>query len=527
LSVDYKQRFVMRNDVLINIGTFLARRWSGNPNTIVTLKDGAIPFVNIQNFTISLPSLNYYLGTEFQKYRQWRAALWYESMRIAYSTKVLSYDLAFGFILNTLESKRIEILGLGEWEGMENEVIFNEGISWLSRPLLNALYGKQKIIEAFSQYLLTGYIKGELFGGELERVNKAVDFANAVVKDALYNNRSTDWIEQQVPQIVKLLQINPLITIPLIAPRSRIGLSLSQSDLMKQVERIVKTKNKEKDGQIVKSIVDGAQLLKEFESLARESKRSESKGYASLEEFGLSAPDSLAVDERAIYDNDLITRLKAAVRYWKSGWIEMHDERGDDLDTDAVLESQPKPFFTDFKLSVKTKIALLLDHSSSIEDEEIEYKKATIALCESLKFLGVNFAVYAFSTKERKVKCWIIKRPEEKWSSINARNLAQIKASGGTPLAEIYNLLLPVMKMFRPDILITLTDGEPADYGAVRSAVTSYKMMGIRMVGIGLGKNVNSAVNIGQNLKGLEFEKTLAVSRLQDIPRKVLSLLQI
>ena len=241
----------------------------------------------------------------------------------------------------------------------------------------------------------------------------------------------------------------------------------------------------------------------------------------------MSAPDSLAVDERAIYDNDLITRLKAAVRYWKSGWIEMHDERGDDLDTDAVLESQPKPFFTDFKLSVKTKIALLLDHSSSIEDEEIEYKKATIALCESLKFLGVSFAVYAFSTKERKVKCWIIKRPEEKWSSINARNLAQIKASGGTPLAEIYNLLLPVMKMFRPDILITLTDGEPADYGAVRSAVTSYKMMGIRMVGIGLGKNVNSAVNIGQNLKGLEFEKTLAVSRLQDIPRKVLSLLQI
>jgi hypothetical protein len=52
-------------------------------------------------------------------------------------------------------------------------------------------------------------------------------------------------------------------------------------------------------------------------------------------------------------------------------------------------------------------------------------------------------------------------------------------------------------------------------------------MMGIRMVGIGLGKNINSAVNIGQNLKDLEFEKTLAVSRLQDIPRKVLSLLQI
>ena len=47
---------------------------------------------------------------------------------------------------------------------MENEVIFNEGISWLSRPLLNSLYGKHKVIEAFSQYLITGYVKGELFG---------------------------------------------------------------------------------------------------------------------------------------------------------------------------------------------------------------------------------------------------------------------------------------------------------------------------------------------------------------------------
>ena len=194
---------------------------------------------------------------------------------------------------------------------------------------------------------------------------------------------------------------------------------------------------------------------------------------------------------------------------------------------DAILESQAKPFLTDYKISVKTRIALLLDHSSSIEDEEIEYKKATIALCEALKFLGIKFAVYAFSTRDRKVKCWVIKRPDEKWSPMNARNLVQIRASGGTPLAEIYNLLLPVMRAFKPEIMITLTDGEPSDYEAVRSIIATYKTMGIHMLAVGMGKNISTAINIGQNLKGLEFERTLAISRLHDIPNRVLSLLKV
>jgi len=517
----------MRNDVLVNLGTFLARRWSRNSKTAVILVDGKVPFTNVEKSVISIPPLNYYLGDEFQRYRQWRMTLWYESMRMAYSARVLSYDHAFGHILNTLESKRIEHLGLEEWGGMEKEVIFNEGISWLSRPLLNSLYGKQKIIEAFSQYFLTGYIKGELFGGELERVSKAVKHGNEIVEEALKGNFGTDWIEQQIPQIIKLLQINPLITIPLLGPKSRIGLGVTQADLIKQIERLTRKRTTDISQDDVKTIVEGTQLRKEYESVVKESQRSEIKGYESLEELGLSVPENLGVDERSIYDFDLITKLKAVVRNWKIGWVEVHDHRGDEVDVDAILESHAKPFLTDFKISVKTKITLLLDHSSSIEDEEIEYKKTTVALCEALKFLGVRFAVYAFSTKDRKVKCWVIKRPEEKWSPINARNLVQIKASGGTPLAEIYNLLLPIMRVFRPDIMVTLTDGEPSDYDAVRSVMTNYRMIGIHMVAIGLAKDIGGAVNIGNNLKGLDFERILATSRMQDIPRKVLSVLQV
>jgi hypothetical protein len=46
------------------------------------------------------------------------------------------------------------------------------------------------------------------------------------------------------------------------------------------------------------------------------------------------------------------------------------------------------------------------------------------------------------------------------------------------------------------------------------------------MVAIGVGRNVNDAVGIGHNLKYLGYEKAISVSRLQDMPKKVIKLLQ-
>ncbi|HJU79760.1 MAG TPA: vWA domain-containing protein [Nitrososphaeraceae archaeon] len=526
MSFSHIQNFSLRNDVLINLGTFLSRRWSGNNKATILLIEDEPPTTNLEKNTISMPSLRYYNGTEFQKYRQWRVSLWYESMRLSLSTKVLSNDHAFGFILNSIEMKRIEILGLREWKGMENEIIFNEGISWLSRPLLNSLYGKHKIVEAFSQYLITGYIKGELFGSESDRVQNAVNIARELIDESIKKDFRTEWIDRQIPKIIKTLQIDSLFTIPFVTLRSKIGLSMTERILLKEVEKVIKMRNKltEKSSD---DIVAGTQLLKEYESLVKESKKTDNKGYSTMEQFGLEIPDSVDIDESIIYDNDLITKLKSVIRSWKRGWREVHDITGDEIDVESVIESQPKPFLLDFKNTIDTKIALLLDHSSSIDEYELEYKKATIALCEALKFLNVKFSAYAFSTKNKKVTCWVIKHPDVKWTSMNARNLVQIKASGGTPLAEIYNLLLPLMKTYKPDLMITLTDGEPSDYNAVRSTIQTYKMNGIHMVAVGVGKTVNNAINIGLNLKYLEYERTLVVSKLDEIPKRVLSLLQV
>ncbi|HYY85615.1 MAG TPA: VWA domain-containing protein, partial [Nitrososphaeraceae archaeon] len=270
MSFSYVQNFSLRNDVLINLGTFLSRRWSGNNKATILLIEDKPPETNLEKNTISMPSLRYYNGTEFQKYRQWRVSLWYESMRLSSSTRVLSNDHAFGSILNSIEMKRIEILGLREWRGMENEIIFNEGISWLSRPLLNSLYGKHKIVEAFSQFLLTGYIKGELFGSESDRVQSAVNIARELIDESIKNNHKTEWIERQIPRIIKTLQIDSLFTIPIVTFRSKLGLSMTEKILFKEIEKVIKIRNRVTE-KSTDDIVTGTPILKEYESLVKES----------------------------------------------------------------------------------------------------------------------------------------------------------------------------------------------------------------------------------------------------------------
>ena len=240
---------VMRNDVLLDIATFLARRWSGNDKVVIILMPDKPPTAKLDKNQIILSLLNYYPGTDFQKYRQWRVALWFESMRMKHSSKVLSNEHAFGFLLNTLETKRIEILGLREWEGMANELMFNEGISWMSRQLLNSIYGRYKIAEAFSQYFLTGYLKGELFGGEFDKVKKAADYANEIIKEAIDNNYGTNWMEQHIPKLIKILELDSLVSIPILSPRTRVGASLNQNDILKQLEKVVQMRHKKDDVQ--------------------------------------------------------------------------------------------------------------------------------------------------------------------------------------------------------------------------------------------------------------------------------------
>ncbi len=513
----------LRNDTLLEIGTFLVRRWSGREEVTLTIKDQKEIQTKLREKKVIMFPLEKYHGTDFQKYRQFRTALWYESMRIRHSSKILSNDHAFGFILNALDTRRIETIGRKYWQGMDEEIIFNYGFAWLYRPILNSLYGHNRIVEGFAQYFLLGDIKGEIQPSAFEKIQKAARIANEAAKEAVENEYGTDWLEKKVSEIIRVLEIDPLLTIPISLPKISSGIAMSEQDFMKTLSKFSKYRENYFGQLELKKIIEGKQVFDEFKVLLEEAKRSENKGLIT-EVVGISIPTLTNVDETKIYDMDLINNLKAKFKEWKSGWKEQHVVTGDEFDQETYMEGH-KPFITDKKIAIKTRIFILLDHSSSIAEEETQYKKATLALCEVLDFLKVKFSVYAFNTEQKQVTCWLIKPENLQWNNAAAKRLAQIKANGSTPLAEVYNLLLPTLRSKKPDIFLTLTDGEPSDPDAVRSVMMDFKLLGVKMVAIGVGPNTAGAITIANNLRRLGYERTLAVSRLNDIPKRVLNVL--
>jgi len=519
------QTIHLKNESLLEIATFLVRRWSEKDNIIVEISDKAETRTRLHENKVMITPLEKRIGNDFQKYRQFRTSLWYEAMRIKYCKKILSNDHAFGFILNTLETQRIEQLGRKVWKGMDDELIFNYTYMLVARPQLHTVYGKARIVEAFYQYFMFGAIKGEIQSSNFEKIKNASEFAKKIIKKAMDGNHDIDWIEKNVTQIIKILDIDSLLTIPVSLPFMKAGMPLSEEELLKILKVI--TKNKESDFGTVDptSVISGDNVYDEYKVLLDENKKTENKGL-SLETIGIQIPSTSNVDETTIYDINLINGLKMKFKEWKYGWKEQHFRSGDEFDEESYIEGH-EPFFTDVKKSIKTKIVILLDHSSSIASDAIEYKKATLALCEVLAFLKVKFAVYAFSTENRSVVCWSIKPENMKWNNITAKRLAQIVANGSTPLAEVYDKMLPILQAKRPDIFLTLTDGEPSDSDAVRNMTKIFKGLGISMVALGLGPNTVRAITIANNLRYLGYEKTMAVSRLNDIPSKVISILDV
>jgi hypothetical protein len=518
------QAIQLQNESIVEIATFLVRRWSEEDRMIVEISDKMETRTRLNEKKVIMIPLEKRIGNDFQKYRQFRTSLWYEAMRVKFCKKILSNDHAFGFILNTMETQKVEQLGRKIWKGMDDEIIFNYAYMLVARPQLNTVYGRARIVEAFYQYFMFGAIKGEIQSSHFEKIKKATVFAKKIVKKAIDEKYDSDLLEKNVNEIVKILDIDSLLTIPVSIPYMKAGMALSEEELLKILKIISKNKEGDLGSADSASVLRGDNVYDEYKVLLDENKKMENKGL-STEAIGIKIPPTKNVNETTIYDMNLINRLKIKFKEWKYGWKEQHQRFGDEFDEESYIEGH-EPFFIDIKKSIKTKIVILLDHSSSIASDALEYKKATLALCEVLAFLKVKFAVYAFSTENRSVVCWSIKQENVKWNNITAKRLAQIVANGSTPLAEVYDKMFPMLQSKSPDIFLTLTDGEPSDPDAVRNMTKSLKGLGINMVALGLGPNTVRATTIANNLRHLGYEKTMAVSRLNDIPSKVISILE-
>ena len=88
------QSLQLQNDTLIDIATFLVRRWSGKENVTIEFSKIKQSETRLKEKRILLMPNEHYYGDDFQKYRQFRASIWYESMRLKYCEKIMSNDHA-------------------------------------------------------------------------------------------------------------------------------------------------------------------------------------------------------------------------------------------------------------------------------------------------------------------------------------------------------------------------------------------------------------------------------------------------
>ena len=82
----------LRNDTLIEIATFLVRRWSENDKIVVSTSKNKVNETRIKENKVILIPVSDYNGDEFSQYRQFRTATWYESMKIKNCDKIYRFS---------------------------------------------------------------------------------------------------------------------------------------------------------------------------------------------------------------------------------------------------------------------------------------------------------------------------------------------------------------------------------------------------------------------------------------------------
>ena len=295
------QSIQLQNDSLLEIATFLIRRWSEVDNVIIEISNNIETKTRLKENKVILTPLEKRIGNDFQKYRQFRTSSWYEAMKIKYSEKILSDDHAFGFILNAMETQRVEELGRKIWKGMDEEIIFNYSYMLVARPQLHTVYGKARIVEAFYQYFMFGAIKGEIQESHFDKIKKASTFAKKIVSESIENNQKTSWIEKNVTQIIKILEIDSLLTIPISVAFMKAGMALSEEELRKVLKIIAKNKEGDFGSIDTSAVVKGDNVYDEYKVLVDENKKIENKGLSS-ETIGIQIPSTKNIDETIIYD---------------------------------------------------------------------------------------------------------------------------------------------------------------------------------------------------------------------------------
>ena len=126
-----------------------------------------------------------------------------------------------------------------------------------------------------------------------------MEFAKHVLNEAIKKDHNTNWIESKIPEILKILDLDALISIPLSLPLKGPGIAITPNDFVKALKQVTKSREKDFSKFDSKTVLAGKNVLDEFKVIKTENKKNEKKGL-NTKSVGIQIPDQSNVDETKI-----------------------------------------------------------------------------------------------------------------------------------------------------------------------------------------------------------------------------------
>jgi hypothetical protein len=550
---------------VMDVTYFLSRYLSGKNNVVVSPSKSMAGFSaqvrrNTKGQTFYQLNLPHWSTFDlpvkgFDKYRIYREGVWHESCHVRYTPMGLfgatSQNPVIHDLVNIIEDRRIEDLGAKEWRGYVPERLYAQAYAWALRPSVDKLKTpEEQRYEAFIQRLLIGKYKGKLPKEDadiVEEVAKKVENELARIE-----NEKNDWrIEKAVLDLAEEAAKKLNVTnVPDPRPRSGSNSSweetfteqyankqnVDEKEVADQIDEFFKEKEKQakkeepeeeaKPTEITQGDVQQAKqgsvdVRSEYEKIQR--KEPVDPDLMQWQPVAAQSPASLYRDSRFI--NAMNTFLQA----WKEGYKRIVGKSGASFSVKEYIRKQDEPFITRLKKSVKgKKLLILADFSGSMTDHEPEYKRALISAVEVLDSIGSNLAFFTFAedpaqgTGFFRVKTF----EEQKWTNTHSAKLAALEAGYNcTPTGSAYRALARYIQKHKPDITVTVTDGEPDSMLDASEMIARLKRH-TRMVAFGISApNAQARERMERSLRDQGYHKSFAVTNVYDIPPKLVSLL--
>jgi hypothetical protein len=450
-------------------------------------------------------------------------------------------------LINVIEDRRIEELGVKEWPGYLPERIYQQAYGYALRPRVDHLHDQNhRRFEAFLQRLLIGKWKGKLDQAEAELVEKAARKVEAELEE-LETRKASDY-EKANTVISLATTVKTILDLQTLPSRltdsdsaweetftEKYGKGMPPDDVEKEMEEFFKAKKREakekertdgktKPTEVTEEDVEAAkkgtaEVMGEYEKI-----RKQEKIDPALIDWTPAASQGPLQEYK---DARFIAAMNTYLQMWREGYKEFTGKSGSRFSVKEYIKHKDEPFITRLKKSVKgKKILILADFSGSMQSREEEYKKAIISSLTVLDSIGCNLAFFTFGGDPALGNGFFVVKTFEQPKLTNTllAKIAALEADyGATPTDTAYDKLATYVQKHRPDVFITITDGIPDNPIRTEELVKKLKNH-TRMVAYGIASPAK-VEEMAERLKGFGYHASFAVTNVHEIPPKLVNLI--